>query len=111
MDRVKQYKTYVADLINKCASYKPVNLDIDRQSIVDHENGHYQVMSVGWRDSERIHHCVIHIDIIADKMGLQEDATDLGIAEELVELGVPKSDIVLAFYPPHKRAYTGFGVN
>jgi hypothetical protein len=32
------------------------------------------------------------------------------MANELVELGVPKEDIILAFHAPYKRPYTGFGV-
>jgi hypothetical protein len=33
-----------------------------------------------------------------------------GVANELVDLGVPKEDIVLAYQPPYKRAYTTFAV-
>ena len=33
---------------------------------------------------------------------------DAVITHELVELGVPKSDIVLAFHAPYKRKFTGF---
>lgn len=111
MDRIEAYKNWVANLIDKYAGYQPINLNVDRQSIIDHAHGHYQLMSVGWKDNERIHNCVIHIDIINDKVWIQQDRTDVGVAEELVELGVPKEDIVLAFYPPYKRPYTGFGVN
>jgi hypothetical protein len=32
------------------------------------------------------------------------------MANELVALGVPKEDIVLAFHAPYKRQYTGFAV-
>jgi hypothetical protein len=42
---------------------------------------------------------------------IQHDATDVGIANELLARGVPKEDIVLAFHPPYKRPYTGFAVN
>lgn len=111
MDRVEKYKNYVVDLISKYANYKPVNVDVDRQLIVDHEHGHYQLMSVGWKGKERIHNCVIHIDIANNKIWIQQDATDAGITDELLALGVPKEDIVLAFHPPYKRPYTGFAVN
>jgi hypothetical protein len=33
---------------------------------------------------------------------------DVGIANELVDMGVPKEDIVLAYHAPYKRKYTGF---
>lgn len=37
--------------------------------------------------------------------------TEVGVANELVELGVPKEDIVLAYHAPYQRKYTGFAVN
>ncbi len=52
----------------------------------------------------------MHLDIIGDKIWIQRDGTDRPIADELVEAGVPKEDIVLAFYPENMRAYTGFAV-
>ncbi|MBV7335811.1 XisI protein [Chloroflexi bacterium TSY] len=42
---------------------------------------------------------------------IQHDATDIGIANELVDRGVPKEDIVLAFHSPYKCPYTGFAEN
>ena len=33
-----------------------------------------------------------------------------GIAEELINAGIPKSDIVLGFHEPEIRQYTGFAV-
>ena len=41
---------------------------------------------------------------------IQHDGTEIGIADELVKLGVPKEDIVLAFHEPLVRQYTGFAV-
>ncbi|BAZ86234.1 XisI protein [Dolichospermum compactum NIES-806] len=37
--------------------------------------------------------------------------TEVGIANELVELGVPKEDIVLGFQLPSVRKYTDFAVS
>lgn len=45
------------------------------------------------------------------KLWIQHDGTEDGIANRLVELGVPKSDIVLAFHPPYKRPYTDFAID
>jgi hypothetical protein len=51
------------------------------------------------------------MDIKNNKIWIQYDGTEVGMANELVALGVPKEDIVLAFHPPSKRSYTGFAVN
>jgi len=55
---------------------------------------------------KRIFGCVLHLDIIDGKIGIQHDGTDIGIADELVALGVPKQDIVLAFHAPSMRKHT-----
>jgi hypothetical protein len=50
------------------------------------------------------------MDIKDGKIWIQHDGTERGVANELVELGVPKDDIVLAYQPPYKRPYTTFAV-
>lgn len=35
---------------------------------------------------------------------------DVDIAQELLEIGIKKEDIVLGLHPPYKRPYTGYGV-
>jgi aspartyl-tRNA synthetase len=65
---------------------------------------------VGWKNRKRQHGCVLHLDIKDQKIWIQHDGTEIGIADELVKLGVPKSDIVLAFHEPLVRQYTDFAV-
>lgn len=36
--------------------------------------------------------------------------TEADLAQELVELGVPKEDIVLGLHPLYKRSLSGYGV-
>ena len=79
--------------------------------IFDREKHHYQLVNVGWNESQRIRGCVLHIDIKDGKIWIQHDGTAPGVANELVEMGVPKQDIILAFHAPYKWPYTGFGVN
>ncbi|MEM9356044.1 MAG: XisI protein, partial [Pseudomonadota bacterium] len=70
---------------------------------------HYQWLHLGWRDEMlREFGAIVHVDIIGDKIYIERDGTEVGIANELVDRGVPKSDIVLAFHAPYKRKYTDF---
>ena len=48
------------------------------------------------------------LNIKNHKVWVQHDGTEVGIADELVKLGVLKEDIVLAFHEPLVRKYTGF---
>lgn len=45
-----------------------------------------------------------------EKIYIEEDWTEEGIATELLTEGVPKEDIVLAFQDPETRKYTDFAV-
>lgn len=74
------------------------------------EQDHYQLLNVGWHGNRRVRGCVLQIDIKNEKIWIQHDGTEIGVANELVEWGVPKEDIILAYHAPYKRPYTGFGV-
>jgi len=49
-------------------------------------------------------------DIIDGKIWIQRDGTEYGIANELVEAGIPKEHIVLGFQSEEVRPYTDFAV-
>lgn len=111
MDKLAQYRQYIQDILTEYASYKPRYGDIEMEVIADTSRDHYQVLSVGWNELERIHGTLIHIDIRNGKIWIQHDGTEEGVANRLVEQGVPKTDIVLAFHPPYKRPYTDFAAS
>jgi len=47
---------------------------------------------------------LVHVDIIDGKLWIQRDGTEHGIARDLLEAGVPREQIALAFRPPDLRA-------
>jgi len=49
--------------------------------------------------------------ILDDKIVIQYDGTEVGIANELVARGVLKQDIVLAFHAPYLRQFTEFALS
>lgn len=111
MADVNRYRTFVERLIKEYGRFKPSYGDVEVQMVFDRENDHYQLINVGWHDSNRIRGCVLHIDIKDDKIWIQHDGTEAGVADDLVALGVPKEHIVLAYHAPYKRKYTGFATN
>lgn len=110
MDKLTRYRQLIRSLLTTYASYKPAYGDIETELIIDPEENHFQVLRVGWLQDSRVHGASLHLDIIGDKIWIQRDGTDRPIADELVEAGVPKEDIVLAFHPEEIRAHTGFAV-
>jgi hypothetical protein len=110
MDQVDHYREIVRRLIEAYASYKPAYGDIRTEAVVDREHDHYEVMQVGWNGGQRVHGSIIHIDIREGKVWIEYNGTDARLAEELVEAGVPKKDIVLGFHPAELRPLTSYGV-
>lgn len=111
MDKLTRYRYYIHELLKEYGQYRPSYGEVEVEQVIDSTHDHYQLLSVGWNEQERIHGCVFHVDIKDNKIWIQHDGTEEGIANRLVELGVPKSDIVLAFHTPFRRQFTGFAVN
>ncbi|MFM7363561.1 MAG: XisI protein, partial [Cuspidothrix sp.] len=88
----------------------PSDEEIETQLIFDQERDHYQVVYTGWKNRRPMYGCVLHLDVKKEKIWIQYNGTEIDIADELVKLGVPKEDIVLAFHEPLMRQYTGFAV-
>lgn len=80
------------------------------QTIFDTVHDHYQLIYVGWDKGKRVYGPVIHLDIKNEKIWLQWNGTEDDIAADLVEMGVPKQDIVLGFHSPYMRQFTDFAV-
>lgn len=110
MDRVGRYREIVRRLIEEYASIPAAYGDIHTEPVIDPVRDHYEVVNVGWLGQDRVHGTSIHIDIIGGKVWIQYNGTDAPIADELVQAGIPREDIVLGFHPPHLRKYTEFAV-
>lgn len=109
-EKIEKYRAYIENIIREYGSFKPSYGDVEMQILSDKENNHYQLNSVGWNKDQRIHGCLLHIDLKNGKIWIQHDGTEEGAANKLVEMGVPKEDIVFGFHAPYKRQYTDFAI-
>jgi XisI protein len=110
MERVEHYRQCIRKLLTEEAKLDEENSDIECQLLFDAEHDHYQLLDVGWMGLKRVYNCFMHLDIKDGKIWIQRNMTEVDIAQELVDMGVPKDDIVLGLHPPYKRPYTGYGV-
>jgi XisI protein len=110
MEKIALYRRYITQLLSDYAQGSPSDDDVETQLIFDTERDHYQVVYTGWKNKIPMYGPVLHLDIKNGKIWIQHDGTEIAIADQLVKLGVPKSDIVLAFHEPFVRQYTGFAV-
>ena len=108
MDSINQYKTIVLDYLQEVANLTPSELT---ETIVDEQNNQYLLYSNYWDENQRRYGCFLHIQIKPDgKVWIQHDGTDLSVAQQLVERGIPKNQIVLGFRAPFYRQMSDFAV-
>ena len=109
MANLTDYRNIIEEVLSWYGQYpEPRGEEYERQLVFDRERDHYLVVDTGWDYLKRIHHNLIHLDIKDEKIWVQEDMTDPGIVQKLLDRGVPRTDIVLAFHAPYKRPYTEF---
>ena len=110
MADVAHYRQLVQELLQGYSNIKANNEAVEAEAIFDPQRDRYQLVHVGWSNKRRVYGCVLHLDIKNGKIWIQHDGTEGGIANELVDRGVPKHDIVLGFHSPFKRQFTDFAV-
>lgn len=79
-------------------------------AIFDETRGHYLLHTMGWKDKRRVWNTIVYVRLHSGKFWIEEDGLEQGVATDLLEAGVPKEDIVLAFHHPEIRPLTGFAV-
>ena len=110
MDRIEEYRSLVRRLIQEYAAFPRSTGEIEVETVLDDERGHYELLYVGWQHWHRVHGAVLHVDVRDGKIWIQHDGTAEGIANDLLKAGVPAEHIVLAFQHPFNRPHSGFAV-
>jgi hypothetical protein len=110
MDKLSHYRNIIKNILIEYDRLCNSSPDDDVESLLslDNERDQYLWFQVGWQKNRRIKGITVHIRIKNNKIWIEEDWTEEGIATELLNVGVPQSDIVLAFHPPSDRALTEF---
>jgi hypothetical protein len=109
VDKLVQYRQAIRTLLTDYARYTSDD-EVETQLIFDSEHDHYQLVYVGWENQRRVYGCVLHFDVKNQKVWIQQNGTEIDVAQELVKLGVDKQDIVIGFHSPSKRQFTEYAV-
>lgn len=112
MEKMTEYRKIAKQIL---MSHVPPNEEnegsgIDRIVICDEERGHYQLGRWGWDKGKRAKLMNFYFRLKNSKFWIEYDLTEAGIANELLDAGVPREDIVLAFHEPEMRPLTEFAV-
>ena len=111
MDKLARYREAIKRILTDHAQISTTADEAEAQLIFDETHDHYQLNYVGWREYKRIFGPVMHFDIKNGKIWIQYNGTEDAVAERLVEMGIPNSDIILGFHSEFKRQFTQYAVS
>jgi hypothetical protein len=110
MDRIEQYRRIIEKVLTETLAFLKSGGDpgMEYKLLFDRERDSYALVAVGFSGKRRIHHFLIHLEIINGKVWLQADNTDFEIAKDLEKAGLSRNEIVLGFQEPKVRPYTEY---
>jgi len=107
METLSQYRQVITSVLNDLAEASARD-DVETLPLFDTTHDNYLLLDAGWDGVRRIHHIVAHLRLRNGKVWVEADNTDQAIVQQLLDAGIPKEAIVLAFYSPQKRPFTEF---
>ncbi|MDJ0902145.1 MAG: XisI protein [Xenococcus sp. MO_188.B8] len=112
MDKLTKYRQKIKKVLTEYYDWVSGSANLDQESclVFDETHDHYFGFFRGWENKKKIRNIQVHIRIKNNKIYIEEDWTEEGIANELLKEDVPKEDIVLAFHDPETRKHTEFAV-
>ncbi len=111
MDKLDRYRDIIEDKLSEFVALSDKSIghsSAKDKAIFDRRGDSYLVVREGWEGSRRTLSFVVYAEIVNGKVVIQEDWMEHGLARELEEAGIPKSEIVLGFQPPYARPLTGY---
>jgi hypothetical protein len=99
MDTVKSYQAVIKQVISEYAKLRPSHGNIHLEPIFDDMNSRYALMQFGWDRERRVRGNLIYVRIKNGKVLIEYDGIEGGITQDLIDRGISKHDIVLAFLP------------
>ena len=110
MDKRTRYRELIRTCLSDWESYirRARHNGIEIQRVFDEVHDHYLLVYLGWEKNRRIQQSALHLRLKDEKIWIEADETEEGIATDLLRAGVPRQDIVLAFHPPELRRVSDF---
>ncbi len=108
MDSIVDWRDTIERVLAAYTEIPYAHGQIECEAVFDRQRDRYVLVSVGWNGDRRVYFTLIHVELRDEKVWIQHDGTETGVAVELTDAGIPKDRIVLGFREPSVRPYTGY---
>lgn len=100
MDQQISSAVILAQLMRDETQHQPLG-GPELVSVCDHQSGQFMLVAVGWQRERHMDHIIFHARLLNGFVVIETDNTEEGLKSELVEAGIPASQIVFgAEYRP-----------
>jgi hypothetical protein len=110
MDKLDRYRRLIQKILEEYHQLAAGNSHVESVLLFDQIREQYLLLKMGWHQDNRIKRNVIHVRLKDEKIWIEEDWTEDGIATDLLQAGVAREDIVFAFHPPRLRQFAVGGI-
>ena len=105
-----QYQQAIASVFQEWENLPAAGSSFRIVGVLDNPRNRYLLEHVEQGDAAPVARTLAYLEISQGKIWVQVDNTEVGIATQLVAAGIPKSQIVLGFYPPAMRQLGEFAL-
>ena len=109
-DQSRSDQVSIENVLRECARFY-ASQKARTLTVFDRQNGQFLLIDEGWDGFKHIHRVWVHVELRDGKFWIQKDGMEDGIAVDLMNAGIPKERIVLAFQHPGRRQYGEFAVS
>ncbi len=96
----------VKQVILRYAQFRPSHGNIRLDTVFNETQDHYALMQIGWDGGRRVKGNLIYVTLQDNKVYVEYDGMEHGITQDLIDGGIPETQIVLAFLPEATVAVT-----
>ncbi len=98
MDKLVKYRQKIKKVLTEYHDWVSGSANLDQESCLVFDETHDRDfwLFMGWEGKKKIRNIQVHIRIKNNKIYIEEDWTEEGIANELLRQDVPKEDPVLS---------------
>lgn len=111
MDKIVSYSNTIKIVLQEFVDYISGSPSSSDCVLVSDDAHHvYAVFDLGWENGRRIQVMAVLIRLVNGKVYVEDDNTDYGFVDRLLDAGIPAKDMVLAWHPPKMRPHTEFAL-
>lgn len=110
MDSLNEYRSIIERSLKEHAAVPYSVPTVKDRAVLDRNSDNYLLVREGWEGRKHVVNVVVQIELRDGKIWVLEDWLEDSITAELEVAGIPKSDIVLGFYPADVRPHTEYAV-